>query len=224
MRKSNTLVKISICLLVIVISINPTISNLEGKEVKYISTKSRLGARFENSYVMYSEVTIGKQIWMASNLNTAKFRNGDSIQEVKTIYDFQKADAKKEPAFCKINSESFAYNWYAINDPRGFAPKGWHIPSDNEWTQLTDNLGGLNIAGKKMKSMSDWKSHPRTFGTNDSGFSAIPDKGGYTGFFWSSTENSMDDAWALKLTYDYDYAYRVSIKKRVGCYVRCVKD
>ena len=114
------------------------------------------------SYIVdasHNEVTIGSQVWMTENLNVDKFRNGDPIPEAKTYEEWKKAGENKQPAWCNYkndpaNGEKYGklYNWFAVNDPRGLAPKGCHIPSDKEWTVLTDFLGGNKVAGTKMKS------------------------------------------------------------------------
>ena len=112
-----------------------------------------------------NEVTIGTQVWMTKNLDVATFRNGDPIPQAKTSdeeWDKAYVDAE-QPAWCYFdnlprNGEKYGklYNWYAVNDPRGLAPEGWHVPSDAEWTQLTDYLGGREKAGAKMKSENGW--------------------------------------------------------------------
>lgn len=111
----------------------------------------------------YNKVTIGQQIWMTDNLNADKFRNGDIIPETRTIADWKRAGFNQQPAWCYYNNDSInktkfgkLYNWYAVNDPRGLAPKGWHIPFDAEWTNLANNLGGINIAGGKLKVQEHW--------------------------------------------------------------------
>lgn len=109
-------------------------------------------------------VTIGNQVWMTKNLDVSTFRNGDPIPQAKTDAEWEAADENKQPAWCYYNNDPAngakygkLYNWYAVNDSRGLAPAGYHIPSDAEWTQLTDFLG--SEAGKKMKSTSGWKSY-----------------------------------------------------------------
>ena len=131
------------------------------------------------------EVKIGQQVWMAQNLNVDKFRNGDIIPEAKTAAEWEKAGENKQAAWCYYNNDPSngitygkLYNWYAVNDPRGLAPKGWHIPSDKEWTDLTDYLGGKEQAGAKMKSKEGWIENGN--GTNESGFNGLP--GGYRRF------------------------------------------
>ncbi len=128
------------------------------------------------------EVKIGDQIWMTRNLNVDKFCNGDPIPEAKTNEEWIKAGENGEPAWCYYdndpeNGEKFGrlYNWYAVNDPRGLAPEGWHIPSDEEWTTLVDYLGGEDEANIKMRSSVGWENDGE--GNNESGFSAL--LGGY---------------------------------------------
>lgn len=108
-------------------------------------------------------VTIGKQVWMARNLDVSTFRNGDPIPEAKTDTEWIKAAEEGRPAWCYYNNDPAKgakygklYNWYAVSDPRGLAPQGWHVPSDTEWNVLTDYLGGEAKAGAKMKTKQGW--------------------------------------------------------------------
>ena len=118
--------------------------------------------------VAQDEVTIGKQVWMVENLNVDKFRNGDPIPHAETNEEWEKASDNKQPAWCYYDNDPAndtkygkLYNWYAVNDSRGLAPAGFHIPSDSEWTVLIDYLGGKEVAGVKMKSTSGWESVTR---------------------------------------------------------------
>lgn len=106
-----------------------------------------------------TEVTIGNQVWMTKNLDVSTFSNEDPIPQAKTNEEWEKAGQNGEPAWCYYdnnpdNGDRYGklYNWYAVNDPRGLAPKGWKIPSVDDWSRLTDFLGGESVAGKKMKS------------------------------------------------------------------------
>ena len=88
----------------------------------------------ENSGV--DELTIGSQVWMNKNLDADKFRNGDPIPQAKTLEEWEEFSNKKQPAWSyyendSVNGEKYGklYNWYAVNDPRGLAPKGWHVAS-----------------------------------------------------------------------------------------------
>jgi uncharacterized protein (TIGR02145 family) len=186
-----------------------------------------------------NEVTIGKQVWMSENLNVDKFRNGDPIPEAKTIEEWKKANENKQPAWCYYDNDPAngakygkLYNWYAVNDARGLAPKGWHIPTDAEWTLLTDHLGGMDIAGTKMKSTSGWWDNRN--GTNSSGFSGLPggfrvDFGSFLtigkyGGWWSSTESNAHSAWDRGLSYDAGSVGRYDGVKVGGLSVRCLRD
>lgn len=111
----------------------------------------------------YKSVKRGTQIWMTENLNVSTFRNGEPIPEAKTVEEWEKAGENKQPAWCYYNNYpkngakyGKLYNWYAVIDPRGLAPEGWHVPSNEEWQTLEDYLG--DDAGKKMKSTSGWNN------------------------------------------------------------------
>jgi uncharacterized protein (TIGR02145 family) len=111
----------------------------------------------------YKSVKIGTQTWMTENLNVSTFRNGDPIPEAKTNEEWEKAGKEGKPAWCYYKNDpkngakyGKLYNWYAVNDPRGLAPVGWHIPTDAEWITLENQLG--EDAGKKIKSTSGWDS------------------------------------------------------------------
>ena len=109
-------------------------------------------------------VIIGTQVWTTKNLDVSTFRNGDVIPQASTDEAWKAAGENKQPAWCYYDNDpkngtkyGKLYNWYAVNDPRGLAPAGYHIPTDAEWTVLTDYLGGE--AGKKMKSTTGWDSY-----------------------------------------------------------------
>jgi uncharacterized protein (TIGR02145 family) len=110
-------------------------------------------------------VTIGTQDWSTKNLDVSTFRNGDVIPEARSKEEWEAANASKQPAWCyyendPINGLEFGklYNWYAVSDPRGLAPAGWHVPTTLEWYELMNFLGGdENEVGKKLKVKSSWK-------------------------------------------------------------------
>jgi uncharacterized protein (TIGR02145 family) len=111
------------------------------------------------------DVKIGNQIWMSKNLDVSTFLNGEPIPQAKDVEEWKHASTNEIPAWCyyefnKSNGKKYGklYNWYAVSDSRGLAPQGYHLPTDEEWTTLTDFLGGRDIAGKKMKSKDGWKS------------------------------------------------------------------
>ena len=191
-------------------------------------------------------VTIGKQVWMLENLNVAMFKNGVEIPKVQEESAWIKAGENQQPAWCyyyndKKNGDKFGklYNWYAVVDNNGICPQGWHVPSDDEWSVLTDYLGGSQIAGGKMKEVgiTNWNS-PNTESTNLSLFTGLP--GGYRdyvgyyysigkgGYWWSSTEDSTTNGWnALYRFLDFSSGTVSSpgeVYKRDGLSVRCLRD
>jgi uncharacterized protein (TIGR02145 family) len=199
----------------------------------------------------YETVDIGNQTWMAENLNVSTFRNGDPIPEAKTEEEWRLANKQGKPTWCyydnnRENGTKYGklYNWFAVNDSRGLAPKGWHIPNDVEWTTLIRFLGGETDAGVKMKSTSGWndledsrlidKKTQSVNVTNSSGFSGIPggdrsyigtfDDMGIDASWWSSTEDGKDRASFRGLNYSTGYVNGSLGLKEFGFSVRCIKD
>jgi len=185
----------------------------------------------------YKTITIGTQEWMVENLYVDHYRNGDLIPEIR---DFNVWDTIRTGAWCYYYNDSARgkiygklYNWYAVNDPRGLEPEGWHIPSISEWMKLAYFLGGKEVAGGKTKAPSFWKN-PNTGGTNESGFTALP--GGIrvykgfnflyeSGFFWSSVALSDDiGPLYIYLGYDYSNICRGRAQTNYGMSIRCIKD
>lgn len=182
-------------------------------------------------------VKIGKQTWSAENLDADNFRNGDPIPEAKTIEDWKKAGVEGKPAWCyydndPANGKKYGrlYNWYAVNDPRGLAPKGCHIPTDEEWKALSDSLG--KDAGTLMKNSLGWKENGN--GTNACGFNALPsgyryengefENLGAKAYWWSSTDLLTYSAWLRSISFINPDLYRFFSNKRLGLAVRCIKD
>ena len=163
----------------------------------------------------YQTVKIGSQTWMAENLN----------YETSNSWWYDNSSA---------NGDTYGrlYTWDAALNA---CPSGWHLPSDDEWTILSDFLGGTNIAGGKMKEAgtAHWNS-PNTVPTNSSGFTALPggyhNSGvsfidlGYGGYWWSSTEYSGTYAWLRDLYYNSGRVYRHNGPKVHGFSVRCLKS
>jgi uncharacterized protein (TIGR02145 family) len=188
---------------------------------------------------VYQTVTISNQTWMKSNLNVSHYRNGDVIPQVTVssqwanlttgAWCYYKNDDANGPIYGKM------YNWYAVNDPRGLAPVGYHIPNNLEWSNLTAFLGGESIAGGAMKETgtTHWLT-PNLDATNSSGFRGLPGNyrnylGGFNlssnAVFWSSSENDMSTAFSFWLVYGAgSLGPGYGIEKKTGCSVRCLKD
>ena len=187
-------------------------------------------------------VTICDQDWMVRNLDVSTYKNGDPIPKVT---DDSEWAALTTGAYCYYNNDSTTYaatygklyNWYAVNDPRGLGPPGWHVASDAEWATLSDCLGGETVAGGPMKEIgtTHWNS-PNSGATNLSGFTGLPGGCRFSdGFFfwidyycylWSSTEYfpGSVDAWYRLLFYDDNAIFDDYLDKHWGLSVRCLKD
>ncbi|WP_298222924.1 fibrobacter succinogenes major paralogous domain-containing protein [Flavobacterium sp.] len=214
-------------------------SSCSNEETK---TQNQVAAR-PSVPILDTEVRIGNQIWMAKNLNVNKYRNGDPIPQVQQSEAIE-WETLTTGAWCYWRSGNTItdgriygklYNWYAVNDPRGLAPVGYHIPTEAEWNTLIAFLGGGNVAGGKIKAISPLWRTPNTGATNSSGFTALP--GGfcdsYTGSFynigfsadwWSSTSYDASTAFRCVI---YNYSSAISegsMDKRFGISVRCIKD
>jgi uncharacterized protein (TIGR02145 family) len=199
----------------------------------------------------YNAVKIGSQIWMAENLaylpvvNKRADGSEDAIGSYYYVYDYDGTNVTEAIATTNYAVYGVLYNWTAamnggINSQanpsgvQGVCPTGWHLPSDAEWTQLSDYLGGGTVAGGKLKETgtSHWNT-PNTGAINESGFSALP--GGYRNYdghfyvigshgnWWSSTEGNSKDAWHRYLDYSSGL-YLKYCAKEYGCSVRCVRD
>ncbi len=164
----------------------------------------------------YNTVKIGNQWWMAENLN---YNPGSG----SWCYDDNSGNC---------STYGRLYNWATALT---VAPAGWHLPTDAEWTILTDYLGGESLAGGKMKETgtAHWLS-PNTGATNESGFTGLAGGNrysddsfggvGYGGYFWGATEYDSSDAWSRGLSYTNGVVGRSIYSKLGGFSVRCVKD
>ena len=202
---------------------------------------------------VYQTVRIGTQVWMKENLKVSKYRNGNSIPTGLTNSQW---NSTTSGAFAVYNNDQTnnsiygkLYNWYAVSDPRGLCPVGWHVPSDGEWKTLEITLGmsgtdadltggrgtSQNIGGKLKSTSSLWTA-PNTGATNESGFLGLPggwregSSGNYlyvgsSGFWWpSSTYYSTTFAWYRGLGSSNLNSYRDYINWQSGFSVRCLKD
>jgi uncharacterized protein (TIGR02145 family) len=207
---------------------------------------------------VYASVTNCGQTWTKQNLNVSKYSDGTPIPQVTDptqwanlttgAWCYYANNTVNGPVYGKL------YNWYAVAgiydaaslaNPalrKNLAPTGWHIPTDPEWTQLTNCLGGESVAGGKMKATGTiqeatgfWES-PNTEANNSSGFNGLP--GGlrkkidittflfvpYSGNWWSSTEYSTTSVWYRKLDFNTGFSITDKHVKTSGCSLRCVKD
>jgi uncharacterized protein (TIGR02145 family) len=199
----------------------------------------------------YATIEIGTQLWMAENLRTTRYRNGDPIPNVKGddqwtglrtgAWAHYENDPKYEVPYGNV------YNWYTVKDPRKVCPAGWHVPTDGEWQQMEAALGMPTVelgqegyrgaaqnVGGEMKASTLWNS-PHTGANNQSGFSGLPGGGrfnfdssfytlGFTGYWWSASESGAESAWTRYLSKHLAGVYRNDGYKRGGFCVRCVRD
>lgn len=190
---------------------------------------------------VYQTVNIGTQTWMAENLRTTKFQNGESISNVTDAADWSTAtfaawcDYDNNPQNALIYGR--LYNWRAITESKNIAPVGWHVATHAEWTKLISYLGGESVAAGKLKEVGfdHWKLS-NSISTNESGFTALPGGSrdasgvfgslGDNGYWWTSTENttSQGDVWYWYMNYDNTKAHKDYDSKLCGRSVRCVKD
>jgi uncharacterized protein (TIGR02145 family) len=193
---------------------------------------------------VYNTVQIGGQCWMQDNLATETYGDGSAIPTGLSngAWSSTTSGAFAVHANNPANKGTYGllYNWYAVADPRSICPAGWHVPTDGEWTELTDHLGGAGLAGGPMKATGTlgagtglWNA-PNTGATNTSGFSGLPGGyrtfGGYNdllgnyGYWWSATESSTNDALLRLLDTDDALVGRFGFYKEYGLSVRCVRD
>jgi len=186
----------------------------------------------------YVTVTLGKQVWMAENLaylpSVSKPYSGSWSSPYCYVYGYVGTSVTTAKATTNYQTYGVLYNWPAALEA---CPDGWHLPSDGEWTTLTDYLGGISVAADKLKEAGTTHWPSPNDATNESGFTALPggyrfdyDSGanfegiGYHCDWWSSTEHNAIDAWRRHLSYNYSYVYRYYTSKEFGFSVRCVRD
>lgn len=208
-----------------------------GRNVSFSTEEYPTITDFEGN--TYNVIRIGNQTWMAENLRAVKYNDGKPIPMVT---DESKWESLSTPAYCwyKNEEESYKqtygtlYNWYSVNTGK-LCPTGWHVPTDAEWTELSNFLGGEKIAGGKLKDTGTiyWVD-PNTGATNESGFTAFPGgfryydgkffDFGFSGYWWSSGQYSSARAFFRFLYYNESTFYRFDNLKRNGFSVRCLKD
>lgn len=193
-------------------------------------------------------IRIGNQHWMTQNLDVSYFRNGDPISHAQTDDEWYEAGKNGQPAWCyydntAANAERYGklYNWYAVNDSRGLAPEGWHVPNNEEWNELKEALGGMdkqnfnfNKVGIKMKSTAGWDENGN--GSNETSFSGLP--AGYRSSYyydcdfkgkgcicrwWGSTASAVG-GYYFGLSCSGDNFHKNSDGPGLGYSVRCIQD
>lgn len=200
----------------------------------------------------YATVQINGECWFAENLRSEHYANGESIPGNLNVPAWSTTASGGRATFGEGTSvcygpapggdacnEAFSlssygrlYNWHAVNDARGLCPSGWHVPSDGEWTSLTEGLGGSVTAGTILKAGSEWFNNG--IGTSPNGFDAFPggqrmNAGNFQGagtdaFFWTSTALSSVQVWFRAMGWNLPEVVRNPAEKNVGMSIRCIKD
>jgi len=192
----------------------------------------------------YKTVKIGKQTWMSENLRTTKFTDGTLIPVVADSTEWANL---KTPAIAWYNNDSIIYkaihgvlyNWYVIskedNGNRSICPEGWRVPTDDDWTELSEFYGGNAVSGGKLKEpgTKNWVE-PNDEAWSNSVFLALPGGrrthngsdlyAGYMVCFWTSTEYDDVFAWYRGLSFRSGNLGRSGANKRDGFYIRCIKE
>jgi len=208
-------------------------SNVHNSDLTYGSMTDQEGN-------IYKTIFIGNQEWMAENLTTTTYSNGDTIDNITDSLEWSELSFG---AWCYYNNNieyecpyGKLYNWYAIADSRKICPIGWHAPTIDEWGEMLTHLGNYTFHGGKIKSESSefWQS-PNYYATNESGFSGLPGgtresidgnfiELGSLGYWWQSTEANGFEAYCQSTSYNNGYAPSLSISKKNGFSVRCLRD
>jgi uncharacterized protein (TIGR02145 family) len=246
MKKMKKLIRFSVLVLFEILVINgckkennsPS-SPYNGKTTAVFNPSVTYGNMTDQDGNIYKTVTIGTQTWMAENLRTTKYNDGTSIPNVTSSSEWTDLTTG---AYCNYNNTTNTdtiatygrlFNWYAVNTGK-LAPKGWHVPTNADWTTLTNYLGGQALAGNKLKETdtTHWCS-PNSWSTNETGFTALPGGGlydygfdyiGYVGDWWTATEITTGYAWRWEIGYNISYVFSNSPPNLRGFSVRCVKD
>ncbi|MCW3160119.1 FISUMP domain-containing protein [Chryseobacterium oryctis] len=178
-------------------------------------------------------IKIGNQEWAANDLDVTKFKNGDKIPYAATYEEWRAAADAKKPAYSIVNSRK-VYNGYALHDKRGLAPKGFHIPTDEEFMKLMNHLGGIEVAGGKMKSVQGWNSPNDA--SNSSKFTGLPGGGRGTvndkhekfitheGGWWSSTFAPNGNTYVYIIHHSRGSVFRTAHGYPWGYNIRLIKD
>jgi len=191
------------------------------------------GVQVPHDGYYYSTVQIGDQCWFSENCRylpeVSPSSEGSETDPYYYVYDYQGTDVEAAKATLNYLTYGVLYNWPAVMTG-DICPSGWHSPSDEEFTELTDFLGGESVAGGKMKSHFAWYNDGN--GTNSSVFTGLPGgyrssggfySGGFSGLWWSASE-SGSYSWSRELNYYVDDVYRNGSLRYSGFSARCVRD
>ncbi|MEI8033027.1 MAG: FISUMP domain-containing protein [Chlorobiaceae bacterium] len=169
----------------------------------------------------YNTVAVGNRIWAQENLNVSRYRNGDAIPQAKTLQEWQAALRKGEGAWCyygnlQKNGQQYGklYNWFAVNDPRGLAPSGTHIPTKQEWETLAKDLPTADNSIRFKMLPAGLRNYV------DEKYSFL----GEGAYFWSSSEHDENSAWYMTLNAQNKSAMLSAEEKYEGLSVRVIKD
>ena len=209
-----------------------------GSEITFTTNPTVL----DNDNNEVETVTIGTQTWMANNLKSVHYRNGDVIGTTSPVT--LDITAENSPVYQWFANGSYdtskvygnLYTWYAVTDGRFICPTGWHLPTDDEWTTMEGFLGGILFSGSVLKETGNkhWIAPYNTDANNMTCFTALP--AGYRpasgsfallhneAHFWSATESETSKAWERMLSATSFSTARQGADKRAGLSVRCIKD
>jgi uncharacterized protein (TIGR02145 family) len=237
----NFIKRISISLILIILIFSC------GNDEDIVSPKPEMGTVADSEGNAYITVKIGDQWWMAEDLRSSKFSNGNSVKYINELDTSEWANTKF-PAYSK-GIVGNLYNFYTVGSLDNIAPEGWHIATEADWQMLelylgmsSDEVNKVNWRGSnegdKLKQdyqFRSWKNFTNVWGTNQSGFAAMPcgcrlfdgrncfPNTAEQGFWWTST-TSENEAWFRSLDYKKSKIFRYYAQKNYGYAIRCVKN
>ena len=218
-----------------------------GKTTAVFNPNVSYGTLTDQEGNTYKTVVIGTQTWMAENLRTSKYRNGELIET--TNPSTKDITSENSPKYqwtfdFNIGENNLAtygrmYTWYSATDSRNIAPSGWHVPTNRDWQTLYDYLGNKQSEKLRESGTIHWTSL-NSNATNETGFTALPaairsidgtfDKTDVYTMWWSSSDKVIEDmatGWSIDMDLESNTPFSFNGSnhyKKSGLYVRCVKD